>query len=101
MAEQKVILFKGTKHRFKGCFVFFTVALQVSVVQRKKEKRMQNKLRQEVKLLKALQGISYTEVAEYLEIKPNSLYCWLNNQYELSFSKALRLQEVISMLKEG
>jgi transposase len=39
---------------------------------------MQNELRKEIKLLKALQSVSYTEIAEYLEIHRNSLYNWLN-----------------------
>ena len=34
-------------------------------------------LRDEVKLLKALQGISYKEIAEYLEMPPKSFYNWL------------------------
>lgn len=34
-------------------------------------------LRKEVRYLKALQGISYKEIAEYLEITNNSMYCWL------------------------
>lgn len=38
---------------------------------------MQDNLRKEVKLLKALQSISYTEIADYLEIKKNSFYNWL------------------------
>lgn len=35
-------------------------------------------LRKEVKLLKALQGISYKEIAEYLEITQKAFYNWLN-----------------------
>ena len=42
---------------------------------------MQDELRKEIKLLKALQGVSYTEIAEHLEIHRNSLYNWLNGQY--------------------
>ena len=38
---------------------------------------MNDKLRVEVKLLKALQGISYKEIAYYLEISPDSFYNWL------------------------
>jgi DNA-directed RNA polymerase specialized sigma24 family protein len=45
---------------------------------------MQEKLRNEVKLLKALQGVSYTEVAELLEISRSAMYNWLHNQYDLS-----------------
>ena len=61
---------------------------------------MQNELRKEVKLLKALQGISYTEIAEHLEIHRNSLYNWLNQQYSLSTDKENRLIEIIGYLKE-
>ena len=38
---------------------------------------MNENLRKEVKLLKALQGISYKEVAEFLEIRQDSFYNWL------------------------
>ena len=37
----------------------------------------QQNLREKVKLLKALQGISYKEISEYLDIKQNSLYNFL------------------------
>ena len=42
---------------------------------------MNENLRKEVKLLKALQGITYKEIAEYIEVKENSLYCWLKGYY--------------------
>ena len=61
---------------------------------------MQNELRKEIKLLKALQGISYTEIAEHLEIHRNSLYNYLNGQYELSAEKQSRLIEIIGYWKE-
>ena len=37
----------------------------------------QDYLRKKVKLIKALQGISYKEISEYLDIKTNSLYNFL------------------------
>ena len=49
-------------------------------------------------MLKALRGISYKEIAEYLEIKPKSLYNWLRGDYELSQEKLKVLQEVIETL---
>ncbi len=62
---------------------------------------MNNFLRKEVKLLKALQGISYTELAEsYLEIKKNSFYSWLRGDFDLSLEKQKLLYEVIETLKE-
>lgn len=57
-------------------------------------------LRKQVKELKMYQNISYKEIAEYLEIKQSSFYSWLNNQYELSFYKQMRLQEIIGLLKD-
>lgn len=35
-------------------------------------------LRKECKTLKAFQGVAYKEIADYLEIKQNSFYSWLN-----------------------
>lgn len=57
-------------------------------------------LRKSVKELKAYQGVSYKEVAEYLEIKQSSFYSWLNGQYELGYYKRKRLEEIIDTLKE-
>ena len=62
---------------------------------------MQNKLRKEIKLLKALQDINYNEIAEYLEIKRNSFYCWLKGYYSLSTKKTNKLIEIINNLKEN
>lgn len=59
---------------------------------------MNENLRKEVKLLKALQNISYKEIAEYLEIKQDSFYCWLKGYYDLSYKKQMRLKEIISTL---
>ena len=61
---------------------------------------MNNELRKQVKLLKALQGISYKEIAEYLEIKVNSLYSWLRGNYDFSEKRLAMLQNVITNLKE-
>ena len=62
---------------------------------------MQDNYRKQVKLLKALQNITYTEIAEYLEIKRNSFYNWLNGYYELSNEKILRLIEILNTISEG
>lgn len=61
---------------------------------------MNDNLRKEVKLLKALQGISYKEVAEFLEIRQDSFYNWLKGYYEFGEERQRRLWEVIACLKE-
>lgn len=61
---------------------------------------MNDYLRNEVKLLKALQGISYKEVAEFLEIRQDSFYNWLKGYYEFSEERQRRLLDVIACLKE-
>ena len=61
---------------------------------------MNEKLRKEVKLLKALQGISYTEMAEYLVIKMKSFYNWIHGDYNLSEEKQRQLNDIITNLKE-
>lgn len=58
-------------------------------------------LRKEVKILCAIQNITYKEISEYLEIKPNSFYNYINGSYELSEEKKIRLKEVINTLKEA
>ena len=61
---------------------------------------MNKELRRQVKLLKALQGITYKEIASYLEITTNSLYNWLRCQYDLSEDKQAQLRDIICFLKE-
>ena len=61
---------------------------------------MNDKLRNEVKLLKALQGVSYKEIAGFLEIRQDSFYNWLKGYYNLGEEKQRRLIEVIACLKE-
>lgn len=58
-------------------------------------------LRKECKLLKAMQGISYKEIAEYLELKQDSFYCWIKGYYDLGENKQRQLKEIISNLKES
>lgn len=61
---------------------------------------MQDNLRKRVKVLKALQNITYTEIAEDLEINRNSFYNWLNGYYDLSKEKQNRLTEIIDLISE-
>lgn len=57
-------------------------------------------LRKEIKLLKALQGITYKEIAEHLEISLSGMYNFMSGQYNLSYQKAARLREIIDLLRE-
>lgn len=61
---------------------------------------MQENLRNKVKLLKALQGVSYSEIADYLEMHRNSFYNWLKGYYNLSAEKEQRLNEIICFISE-
>ena len=61
---------------------------------------MNEKLREQVKRLKALQGITYKEIAGYLEIKPDSLYSWLKGRYDVSPERTKDLCDIVSNLKE-
>lgn len=61
---------------------------------------MQEELRKKVKLLKALQNVSYIEIAGYLEIHRNSFYNWLKGYYNLSAEKESQLKEIISFITE-
>lgn len=61
---------------------------------------MNDELREQVKLLKALQGITYKEIASYLEIKQDSLYSWLHGRYNFSPEKTKDLYDIVSNLKE-
>ena len=59
-----------------------------------------NDLRKQVKLLKALQGVSYKEIAEYLELPPKSFYNWLNGQFEFGEEREERLKDILANLWE-
>ncbi len=61
---------------------------------------MNKELRKKCKLLKALQGVSYSELAEYLEIGASSFYNWLCGSYDFGEEKQRRLEEIISNLSE-
>lgn len=61
---------------------------------------MNDKLRKDVKLLKALQGVSYKEIAELLEIRQDSFYNWLKGYYDFGEKRQDRLYDIICCLKE-
>ncbi len=53
---------------------------------------MNDFLRKECKMLKALQGVSYKELAEYIDIRQDSFYSWLRGYYNLSQEKQDQLR---------
>lgn len=59
-----------------------------------------DELRDCVRELKWKYKFSFKSIAEQIGIKPRSLYCWLNGQYELSSDTEQRLKVAISQLKE-
>ena len=61
---------------------------------------MDDLLRQQCRELKIYQGVKYSEIADYLEIKKNSFYNWLKGYYEFSEERQRRLLDVIACLKE-
>lgn len=57
---------------------------------------MQQNLRKNVKIAKACNDdIYYKDFAEYLEITEHAFYNWLSGYYELSSSKAAKLNDVV------
>lgn len=61
---------------------------------------MNDELRKQCKELKVFQGVPYTEIAGFLEVKRNSFYNWLKGYYDFSEERQARLKEVIACLKE-
>ena len=59
-----------------------------------------DKLRKKVKVLCALQDISYKEISEYLEIKIGSFYNYMSGSYDLSEEKQILLNDIIDTLME-
>ena len=57
-------------------------------------------LRKECKLLKAMQGVSYKELAELLEVRQDSFYSWLKGCYDYSDRRQFRLKEILDTIKE-
>lgn len=61
---------------------------------------MDNKTaRKEVRLLKAMNDITYGEFAEMVGLSKNSVYCWINNQFDLGDYRLGIVDEVITNLK--
>lgn len=61
---------------------------------------MNDNLRKQVKILKALNGVSYKRLAELIEIQTSSFYSWLRGQYDLSEYKTRLLAQFVAQLKE-
>lgn len=61
---------------------------------------MNDLLRKRVKLLKALQGITYREISSYLEMNESSFNNWLKGLYNLGIERQLQLDDIITNLQE-
>ena len=59
----------------------------------------QEEIRKRVRLLKAIKGISYKELASYAEMGESSMYNWLRKQYNLSFGRITKLITVLEALE--
>lgn len=82
-------------------FLFEPLLSLFAQIENKKrgENQMSNEeLRKQVKLLKAFQNITYSELASYLEIKQSSFYSWLKGQYNLGEERQKQLYEIITNL---
>lgn len=83
-----------------GSYIFYYITITFRSNLKVEDIEMNEELRTQVKLLKALQGIPYKEIAEYLEIKQDSLYCWLKGYYDFGEKRIQQLCYVITCLKE-
>ena len=61
---------------------------------------MDDILRNECKYLKCYQGITYKEIAEYLEVRQDSFYSWLKGYYNFSIERKEQLKDIIANLRE-
>ena len=56
----------------------------------------QKDLIEQVKLAKVYSGYSYKYFAECIKVTDKSFYNWLQGQYNLSYSKAYELEEIVA-----
>ena len=62
---------------------------------------MDNKtIRKNVRLTKATHNISFKEIAEKTEIKYPTFLNWLNNQFDFSYDKLLKINNLLYKLNE-
>lgn len=59
---------------------------------------MQEKLREQIKIIKAMYGdeYKYIDFAEYLEMNINSFYNWLNGYYNLGAEREQKLKDIVN-----
>ena len=49
---------------------------------------------------RASEAAGYKELAEYLEVKEDSVYAWLKGYYDFGAKKQKRLKEILDLIKE-
>ncbi len=63
--------------------------------------KYQDKLRQQVKVAKALNpDFNYKAMAEIIDMTAAAFYNWLSGAYELGYSKAKALEQLLADLSE-
>lgn len=61
---------------------------------------MQDILREKIKIIKAIEGYTYKDFAEYLNIKEKSFYNWLYKAYDLGEEKYKLLNSIATDILE-
>ena len=57
-------------------------------------------LRTRVKEIKCYQNVNYKELAEYMEMKPQTFYSWLQGLFNFSDANRQKLEDILDILKE-
>lgn len=56
-------------------------------------------LRKEVKLLKALNDITYSELGEMMNLSKSTIYNWIDGQFDFGEKRSQELLELVTNLK--
>ena len=56
----------------------------------------QDSLRENVRLLKAVNHISYKEIAQYMEMNVNSFYNFMSGAFDLGYDNQKKLERILS-----
>ena len=62
-------------------------------------KELNEKYRQELRVIKANTSISFKQMKEYLGLSTSGFYHWINDYYDLSEEKIEKVAQMIEVLK--